>query len=77
MNIQVDPTSSNLAYAMLNSKIKPRAVVGYDVKILHPSPPNYVTRSPGGKSAANDESYDPSAATNEYCIFDCFERATR
>ena len=32
---------------MLNSKIRPRAVVGYGVKIFHPSPPNYVTRSPG------------------------------
>ena len=47
MNIQVDPTSSNHASAMLNSKIRPRAVVGYGVKIFHPSPPNYVTRSPG------------------------------
>ena len=47
MNIQVDPTSSNLASAMLNSKIRPRAIVGYGVKIFHPSPPNYVTRSPG------------------------------
>ena len=47
MNIQVDPTSSNRASAMLNSKIRPRAVVGYGVKIFHPSPPNYVTRSPG------------------------------
>ena len=47
MNIQVDPTSSNFASAMLNSKIGPRAVVGYGVKIFHPSPPNYVTRSPG------------------------------
>ena len=47
MNIQVDATSSNLASAMLNSKIGPRAVVGYGVKIFHPSPPNYVTRSPG------------------------------
>ena len=51
MNIQVDPTSSNLASAMLNSKIRPRAVVGYGVKIFHPSPPNYVTRSPGCKTA--------------------------
>ena len=47
MNIQVDPTSSNLASAMLTSKIRPRAVVGYGVKIFQPSPPNYVTRSPG------------------------------
>ena len=27
-----------------------------------------------GKSTANDESYDPSAATNEYCIFECVEK---
>ena len=47
MNIQVNPTSSNLASAMLNSNIRPRAVVGYGVKNFHPSPPNYVTRSPG------------------------------
>ena len=47
MNIQVDPTRSNLASAMLNSKIRPRAVVGYGVKIFSPSPPSYVTRSPG------------------------------
>ena len=47
MNNQVDVTSSNLAPAMLNSKIRPREVVGYGVKIFHPSPPNYVPRSPG------------------------------
>ena len=47
MNIQVEPTRSNLASAMLNSKIRPRAVVGYGVKIFLPSPPNYVNRSPG------------------------------
>ena len=46
MNIQVDPTSSNLASAMLNLKVRPRAVVGYGVKIFHPSPPNYDSRSP-------------------------------
>ena len=28
--------------------LRPRAVVGYDVKIFLPSPPNYVSRSPGG-----------------------------
>ena len=27
--------------------LRPRAVVGYGVKISLPSPPNYVTRSPG------------------------------
>ena len=47
MNIQVDPTSSNLASSMLNSKIRTHAVVGYGVKIFRPSPLNYVTRSPG------------------------------
>ena len=47
MNIQVDPTRSNLASGMLNSKISPRAVVGYGVKICLPSPPSYVTRSRG------------------------------
>ena len=31
--------------------LRPRAVVGYGVKILLPSPPNYVTRSPGSKVA--------------------------
>ena len=29
--------------------LRPRAVVGYGVKIFLPSPPNYVTRSPGCK----------------------------
>ena len=53
MNIQVDPTSSNLASIMLNSKVRPRAVVGYGVKIFHPSPPNYVTRSPGSAKMAS------------------------
>ena len=47
MNIEVDPTGSNRASAMLNSEIRPGAVVGYGVKIFHPIPPNYVTRSPG------------------------------
>ena len=27
--------------------LRPRAVVGYGVKIFLPIPPNYVTRSPG------------------------------
>ena len=27
--------------------LRPRAVVGYGLKIFLPSPPNYVTRSPG------------------------------
>ena len=34
--------------------LRPRAVVGYGVKIFLPSPPNYVTRSPGLDSPAMD-----------------------
>ena len=30
--------------------LRPRAVVGYGLKIFLPSPPNYVTRSPGGQA---------------------------
>ena len=29
--------------------LRPRAVVGYGVKTFLPSPPNYVTRSPGSQ----------------------------
>ena len=29
--------------------LRPRALVGYGVKIFFPSPPNYVARSPGVK----------------------------
>ena len=56
MNIQSKLDElSNLASAMLNSKIRPRAVVGYGVKIFHPSPPNYVPRSPGiGSLSSHD-----------------------
>ena len=32
---------------VLKEHLLPRAVVGYGVKIFLPSPPNYVTRSPG------------------------------
>jgi len=47
MNIQVDATSSNLASATLNSKIRLHVVVGCGVEVFHSSPPNCVTRSPG------------------------------
>ena len=30
--------------------LRPRALVGYGIKSFLPSPPNYVTRSPGGAS---------------------------
>ena len=32
---------------VLKQHLRPRAVVGYGVKFFLPSPPNYVTRSPG------------------------------
>ena len=32
---------------VLKQHLRPHAVVGYGVKIFLPSPPNYVTRSPG------------------------------
>ena len=32
---------------VLKQNLRPCAVVGYGVKIVLPSPPNYVTRSPG------------------------------
>ena len=35
--------------------LRPRAVVGYGVKIFLTSPPNYVTRSPG---CENDNYYN-------------------
>ena len=67
MNIQVDPTSSNLASAMLNSKIRLRAVVGYGVKIFHPSPPNYVTRSPESLVLKTTRSY--CATQIPHCLY--------
>ena len=33
--------------------LRPRAVVGYGVKIFLPTPPNYVTRSPGRDAKAS------------------------
>ena len=33
--------------------LRPCAVVGYGVKIFLPSPPNYVTRSPGSLHSGN------------------------
>ena len=37
--------------------LRPRAVVGYGLKIFLPSPPNYVTRSPGGQAHLKDGAY--------------------
>ena len=45
--------------------LRPRAVVGYGVKIFLPSPPNYVTRSPGCDEDNNRETavlLNPDAA---------------
>ena len=43
--------------------LRPRAVVGYGVKIALPSPPNYVTRSPG--SSCNFVKLSKSRCDNE------------
>ena len=45
--------------------LRPRAVVGYGVKIFLPSPPNYVTRSPGRKDNGNDDARKQSDWSNE------------
>ena len=37
--------------------LRPRAVVGYGAKIFLPSPPNYVTRSPGYQSHLTVKKY--------------------
>ena len=49
---------------MLNSKIRPRVVVGYSVKIFHPSPPNYLVRT-SRESRTNKLERFISVATNE------------
>jgi len=36
-----------MLHGVWKQHLRPRAVVGYGVKIFLPSPPNYVTRSPG------------------------------
>ena len=36
--------------------LRPRVVVGYGLKIFIPSPPNYITRSPGRGFAKQDKS---------------------
>ena len=36
-----------MLHGVWKQQLRPRAVVGYGVKIFLPSPPNYVTRSPG------------------------------
>ena len=49
VKVEVEPTRSALATAMLSSKqhLRPRAVVGYGINIFVPRPLHYVTRSPG------------------------------
>ena len=44
--------------------LRPRAVVGYGVKIFLSSPPNYVTRSPGDIFA-----YGPNPITLDWNVF--------
>ena len=58
--------------------LRPRAVVGYDVKTFLPSPPHYVTRSPGvDYSEANEKKYGWSnSGRNVYHFIQDFERRT-
>ena len=52
--------------------LRPRAVVGYGVKIFLPSPPNYVTRSPGNVSMPQTrikQAVNPSDAKFLYVLF--------
>ena len=37
--------------------LRPRAVVGYGFKVFLPSPPNYVTRSPGKVDHSRPQTY--------------------
>ena len=60
----------NNTSAMLNSKIRPRAIVGYGVKIFLPSPPNYVTRSPGWHHL--DRAYLETENASENWHSDCY-----
>ena len=43
---------------VLKQHLQPRAVVGCGVKIFLPSPPNYVTRSPGATDKNKDKDKD-------------------
>ena len=50
--------------------LRPRAVVGYGVKIFLPSPPNYVTRSPGydfNDNKLGEQVFDTVNKSLEYC----------
>ena len=46
--------------------LRPRAVVGYGVKIFLPSPPNYVTRSPGRLQYEDDYEYEFSVLSTRF-----------
>ena len=48
--------------------LRPRAVVGYGVKIFIPSPPSYVTRSPGKIYKVELE------LRGQICFFLCFTK---
>ena len=55
-----------------------RGKAAADREIRHDQTTGVTCKTTGtGQSTANDESYDPSAATNEYGIFDCCGKATK
>ena len=51
--------------------LRPRAVVGYGVKIFLPSPPDYVTRSPDKEPSKEDI---PDSVSNTIDTCSCCSR---
>ena len=48
-----------ILHGVWKQHLRPRAVVGYGLKIFLPSPPNYVTRSPGKAALSTQLFEDP------------------
>ena len=52
-----------MLHGVWKQHLRPRALVGYGVKIFLPSPPNYVTRSPGSDSITGTQ--NPLASNSD------------
>ena len=52
--------------------LRPRAAVGYGVKICLPSPPNYVTRSPGWEGSLKFQFHSLSSGIGVYSLLPYF-----
>ena len=46
-NVVGKDLAMEMLHGVWKQHLRPRAVVGYSIKIFLPSPPNYVSRSPG------------------------------